>query len=44
MQFRLAKDLGMTVRAVREMTGWEFLMWQEFYRRELKAIEDLKKE
>jgi hypothetical protein len=37
-QFRLAKDLGKTLAEVRQMSGWEFLMWNEFYQREHDAI------
>lgn len=40
LQFRLAMDLGKTVNEVRRsMTVWEFLMWNEFYKRERTEVE-----
>ena len=41
-QFRLAMDLGMTVRRLRkELTVWELLLWSEFYKRERNELKKL---
>lgn len=41
-QFRLAMDLGMTVKQLRkELTVWELLLWSEFYKRERNELKKL---
>lgn len=41
-QFRLAMDLGKSVKEIREMNAWELMMWANFYQREHQAIDDMK--